>query len=155
MNSFTQFVQHVKNANWSGANQVFADIMQQKVADRLAVEKRTVFEATTMKESAGPLSPKELRARFEAVDKAFTKWYTTSSLPPTWEKQLAWLKKTLIAQNLAKETYWAQAMRDFNVELDHIEKSLSTTYQYADSRKWKNQRKVFYDTLEWYYYNRY
>lgn len=43
MNSFTQLVQHVKNANWSGANQVFAEIMQQKVADRLAVERRTIF----------------------------------------------------------------------------------------------------------------
>ena len=44
MNSFTQLVQHVKNANWSGANQVFAEIMQQKVADRLSVERQTIFK---------------------------------------------------------------------------------------------------------------
>lgn len=44
MNSFTQLVQHVKNANWSGANQVFSEIMQQKVADRLATERQTIFK---------------------------------------------------------------------------------------------------------------
>ena len=49
MNSFTQLVQHVKNANWSGANQVFAEIMQQKVADRLASERQTIFTEATAK----------------------------------------------------------------------------------------------------------
>lgn len=44
MNSFTQLVQHVKNANWSGANQVFSEIMQQKVADRLATERQTIYK---------------------------------------------------------------------------------------------------------------
>jgi hypothetical protein len=44
MNSFTQLVQHVKNADWSGANQIFSEIMQQKTADRIEVEKQTVFK---------------------------------------------------------------------------------------------------------------
>jgi len=44
MNSFTQLIQHVKNADWSGANQVFSEIMQQKTADRIEVEKQTVFK---------------------------------------------------------------------------------------------------------------
>jgi hypothetical protein len=44
MNSFTQLVQHVKSANWAGANQVFAEIMQQKVSDRLASERSTIFK---------------------------------------------------------------------------------------------------------------
>lgn len=44
MNSFTQLVQHVKNANWSGANRVFSEIMQQKVADRLSSARPTVFK---------------------------------------------------------------------------------------------------------------
>ena len=48
MNSFTQLVQNVKDANWQGAGQVFKEIMQQKVADRLDVERRTIF-----KEDAG------------------------------------------------------------------------------------------------------
>ena len=37
MNSFTQLVQNVKDANWQGAGQVFKEIMQQKVADRLDI----------------------------------------------------------------------------------------------------------------------
>jgi len=44
MNSFTQLVQNVKAANWQGAGQVFKEIMQQKVADRLDVERRTIFK---------------------------------------------------------------------------------------------------------------
>jgi len=44
MNSFTQLVQNVKDANWQGAGQVFKEIMQQKVADRLDVERQTVFK---------------------------------------------------------------------------------------------------------------
>ena len=44
MNSFTQLVQNVKDANWQGAGQVFKEIMQQKVADRLDVERRTIFK---------------------------------------------------------------------------------------------------------------
>lgn len=44
MNSFTQLIQHVKNANWSGANQVFSEIMQQKVADNLSAVRPTVFK---------------------------------------------------------------------------------------------------------------
>jgi hypothetical protein len=52
MNSFTQLVQHVKNADWSGANQVFSEIMQQKTADRIEIEKQTVF-----KEGKGKLGP--------------------------------------------------------------------------------------------------
>ena len=48
MNSFTQLVQNVKAANWQGAGQVFKEIMQQKVADRVDVERRTIF-----KEDAG------------------------------------------------------------------------------------------------------
>ena len=48
MNSFTQLFQNVKDANWQGAGQVFKEIMQQKVADRLDVERRTIF-----KEDAG------------------------------------------------------------------------------------------------------
>jgi hypothetical protein len=47
MNSFKQLVAHVKNANWSGANQVFSEIMQQKVADRLATERQTIFKEET------------------------------------------------------------------------------------------------------------
>jgi hypothetical protein len=47
MNSFKQLVQHVKNANWSGANQVFSEIMQQKVADRLSTERQTIFKEET------------------------------------------------------------------------------------------------------------
>ena len=44
MNSFTQLVQNVKDANWQGAGQVFKEIMQQKVAERLDVERQTVFK---------------------------------------------------------------------------------------------------------------
>ena len=44
MNSFTQLFQNVKDANWQGAGQVFKEIMQQKVADRLDVERQTVFK---------------------------------------------------------------------------------------------------------------
>jgi hypothetical protein len=43
MKLIAEVVAHVKNANWSGANQVFSEIMQQKVADRLATERQTVF----------------------------------------------------------------------------------------------------------------
>ena len=44
MNSFTQLFQNVKDANWQGAGQVFKEIMQQKVADRLDVERQTIFK---------------------------------------------------------------------------------------------------------------
>jgi hypothetical protein len=44
MNSFKQLVQHVKGANWTGANQVFSEIMQQKVADKLATVRPTIFK---------------------------------------------------------------------------------------------------------------
>ena len=44
MNSFTQLVQNVKDTNWQGAGQVFKEIMQQKVADRVAIERQTIFK---------------------------------------------------------------------------------------------------------------
>ena len=44
MNSFTQLVQNVKDANWQAAGQVFKEIMQQKVADRIDIERRTIFK---------------------------------------------------------------------------------------------------------------
>ena len=44
MNSFTKLVNNIKSADWSSSNQVFSQIMQQKVADRLAVEKKTIFK---------------------------------------------------------------------------------------------------------------
>ena len=44
MNSFTHLVQNVKDANWQSAGQVFKEIMQQKVADRLDIERRTIFK---------------------------------------------------------------------------------------------------------------
>lgn len=43
MNSFTQLVQQIKSADYASANQTFAEIMQQKVADRLAVERQFIF----------------------------------------------------------------------------------------------------------------
>lgn len=46
MNSSTQLVQHIKKANYAEANQVFAEIMQQKIADRLAAEQKTIFTET-------------------------------------------------------------------------------------------------------------
>ena len=44
MNSFTQLVQNVKDTNWQSAGQVFKEIMQQKVADRVAIERQTIFK---------------------------------------------------------------------------------------------------------------
>jgi hypothetical protein len=44
MNSFTQLIQNVRNAQWADANKVFAEIMQQKVADRLQAERQTIFK---------------------------------------------------------------------------------------------------------------
>ena len=44
MNSFTQLMQHVKGAQWSDANRVFVEIMQQKVADRMAVVRQNIFK---------------------------------------------------------------------------------------------------------------
>ena len=54
MSSFNQFsvkhlINNVKSADWAGANQNFAEAMQQKVADRLATERQTIF-----KEDAAP-----------------------------------------------------------------------------------------------------
>ena len=46
MNSFTQLVQQIKSADYASANQTFAEIMQQKVADRLAVERQSIFTET-------------------------------------------------------------------------------------------------------------
>lgn len=43
MNSFTQLVQQIKSADYASANQTFAEIMQQKVADRLATERQSIF----------------------------------------------------------------------------------------------------------------
>jgi hypothetical protein len=51
MNSFTQLIQQIKSANYSQANQTFADIMQQKVADRLAVERQSIFTEATSEKS--------------------------------------------------------------------------------------------------------
>tara|TARA_R110000868_G_scaffold79604_35_gene226516 strand:+ start:12481 stop:12876 length:396 start_codon:yes stop_codon:yes gene_type:complete len=44
MNSFTQLAQAVRGAQWSDANRVFAEIMQQKVTDRLQQERQTIFK---------------------------------------------------------------------------------------------------------------
>lgn len=44
MNSFTQLVNAIKTANWADANKTFGQVMQQKVADRLAVEKSRIFK---------------------------------------------------------------------------------------------------------------
>jgi hypothetical protein len=89
MNSFTQLVQNVKDANWQGAGQVFKEIMQQKVADRLDVERRTIFKEDTIPFSSdykkyfdsmlkkwNVSSPKDIPADkkddfFKAVDKGY------------------------------------------------------------------------------------
>jgi len=89
MNSFTQLVQNVKDANWQGAGQVFKEIMQQKVADRLDVERRTIFKEDTIPFSSdykkyfdsmlkkwNVSSPKDIPADkkddfFKAVDKVY------------------------------------------------------------------------------------
>ena len=44
MNSYTRLVQNVKDADWQRAGQVFKEIMQQKVADRIDIERRTIFK---------------------------------------------------------------------------------------------------------------
>ena len=44
MNSFSELVQNVKDAYWKCSGQVFKEIMQQKVADRLDIERRTIFK---------------------------------------------------------------------------------------------------------------
>lgn len=63
MNSFTQFIQQIKTGNFAGANQIFADIMQQKVADRLAIERQTIF-----KEAAdGEMTDAQKKKREEIV----------------------------------------------------------------------------------------
>ena len=86
MNSFTQLVQNVKDANWQGAGQVFKEIMQQKVADRLDVERRTIFKEdageaykkhfNSMLKKWNVSSPKDIPADkkddfFKAVDKGY------------------------------------------------------------------------------------
>ena len=90
MNSFTQLVQNVKDANWQGAGQVFKEIMQQKVADRLDVERRTIFKEDSrldaykkyskyfdsMLKKWNVSSPKDIPADkkddfFKAVDKGY------------------------------------------------------------------------------------
>ena len=49
MNSFTQLVQQIKSADYANANQTFAEIMQQKVADRLQQERQTIFTEAVQK----------------------------------------------------------------------------------------------------------
>ena len=86
MNSFTQLVQNVKDANWQGAGQVFKEIMQQKVADRLDVERQTIFKEdsddaykkyfVSMLKKCNVSSPKDIPADkkddfFKAVDKGY------------------------------------------------------------------------------------
>jgi len=86
MNSFTQLVQNVKDANWQSAGQVFKEIMQQKVADRLDVERRTIFKEDSdeaykkyfdsMLKKWNVSSPKDIPADkkddfFKAVDKGY------------------------------------------------------------------------------------
>ena len=86
MNSFTQLVQNVKDANWQSAGQVFKEIMQQKVADRLDVERQTIFKEDSseaykkyfdsMLKKWNVLSPADIPADkkddfFKAVDKGY------------------------------------------------------------------------------------
>ena len=86
MNSFTQLVQNVKDANWQSAGQVFKEIMQQKVADRLDVERQTIFKEDSseaykkyfdsMLKKWNVSSPKDIPADkkddfFKAVDKGY------------------------------------------------------------------------------------
>ncbi len=86
MNSFTQLFQNVKDANWQGAGQVFKEIMQQKVADRLDVERQTIFKEDSseaykkyfdsMLKKWNVSSPKDIPADkkddfFKAVDKGY------------------------------------------------------------------------------------
>jgi hypothetical protein len=61
MNSFTQLVQQIKSADYANANQTFAEIMQQKVADRLQQERQTIFTGDSLSESLG--SSHKLNAR--------------------------------------------------------------------------------------------
>lgn len=44
MNSYQQLINQIKTANYSGANQTFSEIMQQKAADRLTAERQQVFK---------------------------------------------------------------------------------------------------------------
>jgi len=66
MNSFTRLVQNVKDANWQSAGQVFKEIMQQKVADRIETERQTIF-----KEDAGDAYKKHF-------DSMLKKWNVSS-----------------------------------------------------------------------------
>lgn len=62
MTSFGQLIQQIKRADYAGANQTFADIMQQKVADRLAIERQTIF-----KEADDSLNAAETKKKEEIV----------------------------------------------------------------------------------------
>lgn len=62
MTSFGQLIQQIKRADYASANQTFADIMQQKVADRLAIERQTIF-----KEADDSLSAAETKKKEEIV----------------------------------------------------------------------------------------
>lgn len=44
MNSYGELISHIKNADWSSANQKFADIMQTKVADALVGLRANIFK---------------------------------------------------------------------------------------------------------------
>ena len=52
MSSFNQFsvkhlIDNVKSADWTGANQNFAEVMQEKVKTRLATERQSIFKENT------------------------------------------------------------------------------------------------------------
>ena len=55
-----QLIEHVKNANWSGANEAFAKTMELKVADCLVLEEQTVMSEQPETIAVKPAMPGEL-----------------------------------------------------------------------------------------------
>lgn len=55
-----QLIEHVKNANWSGANEAFAKTMELKVADCLVSEEQTVMSEQPETIAVKPAMPGEL-----------------------------------------------------------------------------------------------
>ncbi len=47
MNPLTELINNVKSADWSSANQNFADIMQSKVANAITAMRSQVFKENT------------------------------------------------------------------------------------------------------------
>ena len=113
MNSFKQFISQIKSANYADANQTFSEIMQQKVANRLTTERKSIFTEASGDADKAKLAVKHVEAMWLADE------YINHEHDPKEAAKQKKIANDLEAQMKSKfGAGWVEKLKKFNAQLE-------------------------------------